>query len=624
MPTRIETILGDARTQKLTREASVERNAINAEKRTVELSFASESPVERWFGREILDMRAEAMDRSRMDNKAALLLNHDWEKQIGVVEKAWVDDTTKKARAVVRFSRSALGEEIFRDVQDGIRTLISVGYIIRKMVLESVEDDVETHRATDWQPFEISVVPVPADPSVGVGRSQPDAIAPQIRVAQPQNSIPKMDTPVPNAPDQTAVERARVKEINTTCDQIVSRHAPHADAVRAMARKCIETGDNVDAFTRGVLTSVLNTEPIAPTRQAGAEIGMAPKDVQRYSILRAIRNVINNKPIDGLERECSDELTKKLGRQPTGFFLPDDVVIDAYAKRREQRVMYAGVPSAGGYTVGQELMASEFVEYLRANTRVVELGGRYIGGLVGDVTIPQQLTGATVYWVSETGSITASNATFGQIVARPRRIGTSVPYTKQFLAQTSLGAEAFVVNDSDASIAVDLDRVALRGIGGAEPLGIYNMASGDRSTSVTFGAAPTWAKYLEFFANVAANNAIVGQPAFLASVASAVKAMTIAKFSTGTSDPIWENDKVGVFRALWTTQLLTSATPVANGVIFGDFSQCLFLEWAGRDVVVDPYSSATSGQVIVTIQRLMDHVVRRGKSFAVSSDSGAQ
>jgi hypothetical protein len=107
-------------------------------------------------------------------------------------------------------------------------------------------------------------------------------------------------------------------------------------------------------------------------------------------------------------------------------------------------------------------------------------------------------------------------------------------------------------------------------------------------------------------------------------VAAAVKAMATAKFSTGTSDPIWENDKVGVFRALWTTQLLTSATPVANMVIFGDFSQVLFMEWAGRDVVVDPYSSATSGTVVVTIQRLMDCVIRRGKSFACSSDSGAQ
>ena len=91
-----------------------------------------------------------------------------------------------------------------------------------------------------------------------------------------------------------------------------------------------------------------------------------------------------------------------------------------------------------------------------------------------------------------------------------------------------------------------------------------------------------------------------------------------------TVDKIWMDDKVGVFRALWSTQLPTTATPVANQVIFGDFSQVLFLEWAGRDVVVDPYSGKKEGTVEVTIQRLMDVVIRRGKSFAVSADSGAQ
>lgn len=625
---RIDDILADARTQKLTREAAFDRATIDPTARTVELSFASEQAVDRWYGREILDMAPASVDLSRMNGGAALLINHDWDRQVGSVVKAWIDQSTKKARAIVKLSRSQEGEDILRDIQDGIRSLVSVGYVIRKMVLESVVGDVETHRATDWQPFEVSLVSVPADPSVGVGRSKSDDTPAKPAATQTNRiSHPKMDTtpaaPAATTPDALANDRARIKEINATCDVIVSRNQPHAEAIRAIARKCIETGDDVGAFNKSVLSDVLRTEPLTPVTQRGASIGMSPKEVKRYSVLRAIRCAIDGKPLDGIERECSDEVAKKLERQPAGFFLPDEIVADSYAKKRAERTHTVGVPADGGYTVSEDLMSSEFVELLRNNTVVMQAGARFIGGLSGDVSIPRQLTGATAYWVSETGSITQSSGTFGQIVARPRRIGTSVPYSKQFLAQSSLGAEAFIVADSDSSIAVDLDRVALRGIGGAEPLGIANLATGDRSTSVTFGAAPTWAKYLEFMSSVAANNALVGSPTYIASVASAVKAMSVARFSGGDT-PIWDNGKVGAFNALWTTQLLTTATPVANMVIFGDFSQVLFLEWAGRDVVVDPYSGKKEGTVEVTIQRLMDVVIRRGKSFAISSDSGAQ
>lgn len=611
---RIDSILADTRSKSFERTASVERTGLNLAERTVELSFASESPVDRWFGREILTMSNEAMDLGRMNNGAALLLDHDWTKQIGVVEKAWVDAETKKARAVVKLSRSALGQEILQDIQDGIRSLISVGYVIRKMVLESVDGDVETHRATDWQPFEVSFVSVPADPSVGVGRSLPTT---------PKQASKITVTMTPEETNAIASERARVKDLNQAAEHLTGRHPQHAETLRALAAKCVETGDTVVEFNRSVLADVLKTEAQTPaTRQGDAIIGLSQKDIKRYSILRAIRAAMENKPLDGLEREASDEVAKKIERAPKGFFLPDDIVADTYGKNRASRVLTAGVPADGGYTIGQEIMASEFVNLLRNNTRVMELGGRFIGGLVGDVTIPRQLTGASAYWVSETGSITQSGATFGQIVAKPRRIGTSVPYSKQLLAQTSIASEAFIINDSDMSIAVDLDRVALRGIGGAEPLGIANMAAADRSTSVTFGGAATWAKYLEFFSSVAANNAIVGNPAYIASVAAAVKAMTIPKFSN-TATPIWDADKVGVFRALWSTQLLTTATPVANMVIFGDFTQVIFCEWAGRDVVVDPFSGKKEGTVEVTIQRLMDCVIRRGKSFAISADTGA-
>lgn len=625
--TRVAQILADPRCQTMRRDFRVERAEINDTERTVPLSFASTQPVDRWFGREILECTPEACDLSRLANGGAVLLNHEWDDQVGVTLQPSCDG--QKARCLAKFSRSERGEEIFQDIKDGIRSLISVGYIVRKMVLQSVEGDVETHRVTDWQPYEVSVVAVPADTSVGIGRSQPQE--PAKPNSQLSRSMPDPVTP-PAAPVVTVnevevrtaarnSELTRIKDINAAATQLVSRHPQHAEALRSLAAKCAETGDDLAVFNRTVLNDILATsQTLAPVQQRNdaARLGLSEKDVRRFSILRAAKLIVDNKPLDGLERECSDELTKRLDRQPKGFFVPDEILSD----RRGQRTLSAGVPADGGYTVGTQDLTGEFVSFLRNNAVVVRAGARTISGLVGDVSIPRQLTGATAYWVSETGSITQSSATYGQIVGKPRRIGTSVPYTKQFLAQTSLSAESEVVNDSDASIALELDRVALRGVGGAEPLGIANLASGDRSTGVTFSGAATWAKYLEFFSSVAANNAITGTPAYFASVASAVKAMSIPKFSN-TATPIWDNDRVGVFPAFWTTQLLTSATPVANMVIFGDPTQIIYLEWAGRDVVVDPYVGKKEGLVEITIQRLMDVVIKRGKSFACSTDTGA-
>lgn len=632
--------LGDPEFREMRRSLAIERGAINKEDRTVEFSFASEAPVDRWYGREVLAIAPEACDLSRLLGGGACLVNHDWDDQVGVVTKAWLDVPAKKARCIVKFSRSVRGSEIFQDIADGIRSLISVGYSVRKMVLQSVDGDVETHRVTEWQPFEVSLVAVPADPSVGVGRSKPKeepAATPapagktlekpsrKMETAIATTTAPAVETraaaPVTQGINDVAAERARVRELNAAAETLSRQHPDHAEAFRALAFKCAETGDTIDAFRSTVLNDILGTKKtLTPVRQTDGGIGMSDRDKREYSILKAIREQIDGK-LTGREREMSDEVSRKLERAPRGFFLPDDMV-RYHRSKRNSRGYDVTTPANGGFTVGQTILANELETLLRNQTRVVQLGARVISGLVGDVSIPRQLTGATAYWVAENGSITQSAGTFGQIVGKPRRIGTSVPYTKQFLAQTSLDAESFVVQDSDEAIAVELDRVAIRGAGASEPLGILNLASADRSTSVTFGAAPTWLKYLEFFGNVATSNALLGRPSYLTTPASAVKAMGTARFSGGDTG-IWDDTgKIGMFPAEWSNQFPTSGT--LNQVIFGDFSQVLFLEWAGRDVVVDPFTGKKEGTVEVTIQRLIDMVVRRAKSFAISADSGAQ
>jgi HK97 family phage major capsid protein len=614
--------------REMKREFTVDRAAVNKEARTVELSFASESPVDRWYGREILDMDSASADLSRLRNGGAVLMDHNWSDQVGVVTDARIDASTKKGRATVKFSRSVRGEEIFQDITDGIRTLISVGYIVRKMVLQSIDGDVETHRVTDWQPFEISVVAVPADSSVGIGRNQKVEAPAATTAAKPQPQIisrQMSETPaapaapvvpaVSNVIDYTA-ERQRIKDLNAAAKVLSERHPQHTETFRSLAAKCSETGDSIDAFNRAALNDVIGTKTdLTPTTQGRAELGLSTKEVKRYSFMRALNDRLEGKPLSGLELEAHRAEEQRTGRQATGFFVPTEVL---YSGKRELNA--TGAPSAGGYTIS-ETIDSNYIELLRNATKVMGLGARMITGLTGNISIPRVLSGTTATWLSEAGTNSATTPTFGQVVMKPRRLAAMSAVTKQFLQQSGIGAESFLRDDMFKSMAIELDRVAIRGAGGTEPLGILNMASGDRSTSVTFSTAATWAKYVEFIKNLMTNNALIGTPAFLSTPGTWAKGVTIEKFSS-TGRTLIENNTIGGYRFEVTNQFATSGT--TDQVIFGDWSQVVYGQWLGNDVLVDPYVLATTGQIRILVETLVDCIVRQGKAFVISADSGAQ
>ena len=111
------------------RAFAVDRAAINEDTRTVELAFASETPYERWWGIEILDLAARSVRLGRLSSGGPLLMDHDTRDQVGVIESIQIG-ADRVGRAVVRFGKSARAEEIYQDVKDGIRSNVSVGYAI--------------------------------------------------------------------------------------------------------------------------------------------------------------------------------------------------------------------------------------------------------------------------------------------------------------------------------------------------------------------------------------------------------------------------------------------------------------------------------------------------------------
>ena len=631
----------------LFRAFEVDRAAMKDD-RTIELSFSSEEPVERWFGTETLDHNPSSVDLSRLNNGGALLVEHTPRDQVGVVESATVG-ADRKGRAVVRFGTSARASEIYEDVKAGIRRLVSVGYRIKEMVMEKKVGDVEHYRATSWMPLELSFVAVPADATVGVGRTGNTEEQHEILINRHMNlklnatategggATATVTAPAaPQAPAKplgTAEreqvrkqarqeEQLRIREINAIAEKI------NHPSVYELAEEFTANGDTLDNFRARVLESEVYKATPVSTAESGL-LGMSDKEVQEYSITRAILRRGEGRPLDGIEREASDALAKKIRRNPNGFFVPADVAIRGFgdskqlsSSQRQQvmeqfRALTSNVHGAGGALVGTDLMGSSLIDLLRNAMFVMQMGARSLTGLVGDVAIPRQTGGATAYWLGQGAALTRTQQVVDQLALTPHRLAAATAYDKQLLAQSSTSVEAFVREDLTAILALEKDRVALDGDGTAgEPLGIIQTTG--LSTPVTFATAakPLFTDYIQFETNLAANNADRGRLGYLVTPAVRGFSKGNAKINgSGTGGMVWENDMVNGYPAKSTNQV-----PSGNSVVFGRWDDLIIADWDGLDVVVDPFSLSLNGQISVVIQTLTDVGIRHTKSFAKAAN----
>ncbi|OHQ05582.1 phage major capsid protein [Neisseria sp. HMSC064D07] len=615
-----------AQMQQMSRFAVFQRESVDVEKRTVEVAFSSEEPVERWFGDEVLSHAAGAVDLSRLNDGGAVLFNHDWDDQIGVIERAWVD-ADRRGRALVRFGNSAKAAEKFQDVQDGILRHISVGYSIADFE-EEVSDGSRTFTATRWQPYEISFVTVPADPTVGVGRSAEPFIENPVNPTpekgnrnMDKNQTPTtVETPAAAIPATAAIdtnntaergmqnERARVSELLA----IGRSYAAHG-GIEA-AEKVIKEGGS-EAQLRAAIMANMQTKP---TVTAG-EIGMTDKEQREFSLLRAMSAAATGKwDKAGLEREVSEELEKRHGRAAAGFFVPTDLIARAYSK---------GNAANGGNVIENDFREDLFIELLRNRLAVAQLGATVLDGLVGDITIPKHLTGNTVQWVYENGSASESNATFGQMSLKPKTITANTELSRKFILQSSLSAEQFARSELLKAMMLGIDLAAINGKGTSnEPTGILNTAGIGAVEIGANGGAPEWEHIVALESAIAAANADIGDLAYITN--ARVRGLLKTKLKAdGVSGYIWQDGATPLngYRCAVSNQIpsnLTKGTAAikCSPLIFGNWSDLMIAHWGVLDVIVDPYTKSTAGAVRITTLQDVDIAVRHVESFAAIKD----
>ncbi len=615
-----------AQMQQMSRFAVFQRESVDVEKRTVEVAFSSEEPVERWFGDEVLSHAAGAVDLSRLNDGGAVLFNHDWDDQIGVIERAWVD-ADRRGRALVRFGNGAKAAEKFQDVQDGILRHISVGYSIVNFE-EEVSDDNRTFTATRWQPYEISFVTVPADPTVGVGRSAEPFIKNPVDPT-PEKGNRNMDkNQIPAAAETpaAAIPAAAVTDTNNTAERGMQNERARVSELLAIGRSYaahggIEAAEKVikeggsEAQLRAAIMANMQTKP---TVTAG-EIGMTDKEQREFSLLRAMSAAATGKwDKAGLEREVSEELEKRHGRAAAGFFVPTDLIARAYSK---------GNAANGGNVIENDFREDLFIELLRNRLAVAQLGATVLDGLVGDITIPKHLTGNTVQWVDENGSATESNATFGQMSLKPKTVTANTELSRKFILQSSLSAEQFARSELLKAMMLGIDLAAINGKGtGNEPTGILNTAGIGAVEIGANGGAPEWKHIVALESAIAAANADIGDLAYITN--ARVRGLLKTKLKAdGVSGYIWQDGATPLngYRCAVSNQIpsnLTKGTAAnkCSPLIFGNWSDLMIAHWGVLDVIVDPYTKSTTGAVRITTLQDVDIAVRHVESFAAIKD----
>ena len=593
--------------QNFTREINISEGMRADEKaRTIEVAFSSETAVTRYFGEEILDHNPQSVRLDRLNNGGAVLVEHDRNDQVGVIESARID-SDKVGRAVLRFSKGKRGREIYQDVLDGIRTLISVGYSVDKWD-ETRDGDKVSIRATEWTPYEVSFVSIPADASVGVGRSNKQ----ETKMTDKTEAAPVAKVEAPKINLQAERDNTRKQEM----DRINSiRQMSEEHDFDSFGNEAIERGVETGAFYKELLVKVGERNSAARAKQETAtgvesgKLGLTGKERDQFSIIR-LMDALGN-PSDrsaqtaaGYELEVCAEAERTLPGdfKVRGAFIPSEIL---------SRDLTAGTATDGAELVSTNLPSGSYVDVLCNNMVALQAGATMLPGLVGNVVIPRQTAGAAATWISaEDGDATESEPQFDSITLSPKDLAAYTEVSRRLTLQSSPAIEGIVRNDLFMALALGMDSAVYYGGGSSGvPQGI-NGATGVADPTFSSPTAPTYAELVTQMKVLMTSNAVqnltyIGSPDFWESV------KTTGKQASGV-----EGNFISDGNTILGRPLLTSSQLAADDFVLGDFSNVLIGEWGGIELNTDPYTHSLKGKTRYVVFKTCDIAIRHPQAFS--------
>lgn len=607
------------------------RAADDAKRVTLSFPASSEAPVERWFGTEVLSHEAKAIRMDRLQAGAApLLFNHDWSDPVGMINGARVKDGRLYVDATM-FS-TARAQEVATMVEQGLRN-VSIGYEIEELT-EDTKRNVFT--ATRWAPLEVSVVTIPADPGVGIGRGQDESQLKPVRMvravthpaapaaftgepimAETQNAAgnaavdPKIVITEDHSNRQTPLqmEQSRKTGIRNLCaaNKLDERYAAH----------WIETGADFERVSNELVQLLEERGKNNP--QAVTKLDMSATETRKYSLMRAIRAATSKDwSKAGLELEANREITKRMNRLPksdTSFFVPLDVMMrDRLPTHQTRDWTVAGV-NGSNYLVGTDNMAGSFIDLLRNTSVGLKMGVRRMSGLQGNVTIPKMTAGTTAYWLAdESTQITEANPTLGQVSLTPKNVAALTELSHLLMQQSSPDAEQLIMDSIARDIGLAVDVGIIRGTGNSgQPLGIVGTGNIGSFTGGSLAATGI----LNGIADVVAANAQNASCGFVTTPAVAGLLMDRPELTTTGTTPLWtgrmEEGRMKGYPAMSSGQMATAT------MLFGAWDTVILAEWGVLELMVNPFSDFTRGLTAVRGWYTCDVALRYPGAFTYAS-----
>lgn len=579
--------------------------------RTVLLAFSSENPVVPTIGgqeyNEILLHNPENVDLSRLQNKAALLFNHDFDNHIGVVESASID-TDRVGRALVRFSNVGISAEKFEQVREGVLSKVSVGYSILDYRIEG-----ENLLVTKWEPYEISMVSVPADDFVGVGRSLEEEQEPEPEQAETEN---KDEQPAEQEERNEETENEPIE--NTASTSTATKSDPEIDTEAETINNSESNGDGEQPEPEEQNDdSAVQEEQAEEDQKRIAEINAISRAFNIHSeitnqaiesglTIEAFRQQIKNKPIIKDDKQMEFSLNNLIRSIMDGDkSLPSGKNGAVVANADFAQAVRAGVTTTTAKDViHTDVLYGSFVDILRAESVLKNFPVQMFTGLTSEIAVPK-LAGdftAGFGFISENGISPEVDANFESVVLKPKTFTGSVPLSRS-VVKSCPQVEQIVSQAIVAGSAERLEALILKGIVDAV------VAAGKVETVDAYTYAGI----------VAAQGQLGDEGVSYGSIAAVMSPQTKATLrSTLRGDNTAgvylfdEGDLCGV--PAYDSKVLAGQ----NFIILGDFSKVAIAQWGDSlELDMDDTTNRNRGSVIARVWADLDFAVLVPEAFRI-------
>lgn len=610
------------------------RDEDNEELYTFPLS--SETPYRRWRGNEILVHTKDAIDLSFLNSGTAPLLHqHDqWSGQIGVIQKAWLDEAKKRVYVTVRFSRRPEAQMVKQDVDDGIMRNVSVGYNVLEVERTERDDDTpREYKVTSWKPMEASIVSIPADETVGVGRAtqaQEGAMPAENNqgAGVTPNGTENRSAGLPSAVPAEMTDEQRAQNTETAINEIGTLASEHNQGTlgRSFIDGEIRAGrvPSIEVF-RGIMRANLPED----TPLQNTDVGLTENEVRNFSVVNAMRAMADgNWEGAGFEREAIQAAAQNAERdaQYGGSMLPTDLmrhwgdfVVDgvSYRDNRDmvgEAVRAAMATSGNANVLTTDHLAARFIDNLRNASAFLQAGATMLPGLSSDVEIPGGDQNIAAAWLaSEDANVAESNPTFRKVTLAPKDLGAYTDVTRRMLQQSTIAMEAYIRMQMVDAVRIAIDLSVGYGSGASgQPEGISNTTG---IGSVTFAAAvPTRGEIIDLRTAIADTNR--GRGVTYIGNSSMVGDLQQTKVDAGSGIFLMGDnaDRLVGNRFIESNQ-------ITDGDLFcGVFDDVLIGMWGGLELARSTEAKFLSGGLRFRVIQTVDVDFARVGSFALGND----